>query len=76
MSGNDMAFPVMDRTQTPNETTQLGLTKREYFSLHLMCALRSQVHPESGDDCYTRVSAAKAAIGDADTLLAELEKPR
>jgi hypothetical protein len=33
--GNDMVFPVLDRAATPNDTLQLGLTKREYFAVHL-----------------------------------------
>lgn len=29
---HDLAFPVLDREQTPNGTYQLGLTKREYVA--------------------------------------------
>jgi hypothetical protein len=36
---NDMAFPVLDTTQTPNGTVQLGLTKREYFAALAMHAI-------------------------------------
>lgn len=35
-NGGDMAFPVLDRTQTPNETYQLGLTKRELIAALVM----------------------------------------
>lgn len=46
MSGaNDMAFPVLDRTQTPNDTTQLGLTKRELFAAMAMQGLCASPHP-------------------------------
>jgi len=52
--------------------TERGLTKREYFALHLMCALKSQVDPATGDDAYTHHGAAAGAVACADELIARL----
>lgn len=66
-NGHDMAFPAIDRTQTPNETTQLGLTKREYIAAHIMAA---SVAAGDGHLANHAVHAVRAA----DYLLAELAK--
>lgn len=77
-SANESAFPCqpLGSDGLPSFPAECGLTKREYFALHLMSAIRSQVNPENGDDCYTREYAAKAAVGDADALLEELTRAR
>lgn len=36
---NDMAFPALDTSYTPNGTIQCGLTKREYFAALAMHAI-------------------------------------
>jgi hypothetical protein len=36
---NDMAFPALDTSYTPNGTIQLGLTKREHFAALAMHAI-------------------------------------
>lgn len=82
-SGNDMAFPVLDRAYTPNDTTQLGLTKRELFAMAAMQGLLSnsggpiQANRSNGwslTNC-TREQVAGAACRFADDLLTELAKP-
>ena len=72
---NESAFPAqpIGVGGDPSMAMEWGLTKREYFAIHLMCALRSQVNPDTGDDGYTREYAVKAAVVDADALLAALE---
>ena len=62
------AFPHSDST----DVIHTGLTKREYFALHLMCALKSQVDPETGNDAYTHEGAAGAAVACADELIERL----
>lgn len=67
MNGNDMAFPVLDRTQTPNETEQLGLTKREYFA-----AMAMQSIAATWDGHIAEMAARSVVVADA--LLKELAK--
>jgi hypothetical protein len=71
-NGNDMAFPVLDRTQTPNDTTQLGLTKREYFALHLTAASIAAAGPE-GSGSWGAYAAD--GVNAADALMRELDRP-
>lgn len=66
MNGDDMAFPVLDRTATPNDTLQLGLTKRELFA---GMAMQGILAAGTGDDRHER---ALAAVGHADALIAAL----
>lgn len=70
-NGNDMAFPVLDRTQTPNDTYQLGLTKREYFAAMAMQAVVA--NPRFAESVSEQQVAAWATH-QADALLAELSK--
>jgi hypothetical protein len=72
---NDMAFPVLDLSQTPNGTHQLGLTKREFFAAMAMQGLLSSP-VEVFDKTFTAASAKLAglAVAHADSLLAELAK--
>lgn len=66
---NDMAYPVLDRSQTPNETYQLGLTKREYFAAMAMQGMLA------GDDGNSSAEyVAHDAVKQADALLKELAK--
>lgn len=65
---NDMAFPVLDRSQTPNGTEQLGLTKREYFAAIAMQGWIACGVCSSDEECATNAVAA------ADALLKELSK--
>lgn len=79
---NDMAFPVLDRDQTPNGTYQLGLTKREYAAIEALKGLLSSPEctfydendkaPQTDAELYR--NGAVRAIGFADALLAELVK--
>jgi len=71
MNGRDMAFPVLDCEQTPNNTFQLGLTKRELFAAMAMQGLVGQ-YAQGGMFMETHV--AKGAVLYADALLAALEK--
>lgn len=75
MNGRDMAFPVLDREQTPNNTFQLGLTKRELFAAIAMqgwlAGCRNAYSEFTGPNTDM---AAKAAVTFADALLAALEK--
>lgn len=66
---NDFAFPVLDTSQTPNGTNQLGLTKREYFAGLAMQGLIAC--PDSSGNFAT---IADDAISFADALLERLEK--
>lgn len=72
-NAHNSAFPFTPTDRSgqvgPSEP---GLTKREYFALHLMCALKSQVDHETGNDGYTHEGAAGAAVLCADDLLAKL----
>lgn len=67
-NGNDMAFPV-DYTQTPNNTYQLGLTKRELFAGMAMQGIISSL-----DMKVPNTDVAVAAVKMADQLLKELAK--
>lgn len=68
-NGNDMAFPVLDNSQTPNDTTQLGLTKREVAAIALAQGMLAANSPfKCWEDC------ADAAVQCADALLARLLK--
>jgi hypothetical protein len=66
--GNDMAFPVLDRSQTPNETFQLGLTKRELFAAMAMQGIMAE---DSNQNIHT---VADLAVSQADALLKRLAK--
>lgn len=70
VQGNDMAFPVLDRQQTPNDTTQLGLTKREYFAA---MAMQGFIASFVGDASPQPARTAEAAVAYADALLKRLE---
>jgi len=72
ITGNDMAFPVLDRNQTPNDTTQLGLTKREYFAAMAMQGLLAAESENFGYSDHEKL--ARAAVVRADALLRELAK--
>jgi hypothetical protein len=69
-NGNDMAFPVLDKSQTPNDTTQLGLTKREYFAA---MAMHGFIASFVGDASPQPARTAEAAAAYADALLQRLE---
>jgi hypothetical protein len=71
MLGNDMAYPVLDRDQTPNGTYQLGVTKRELFAAMAMQGIAPQ-YVQGGDFMETHV--AEGAVKLADALLKELAK--
>ena len=64
---NDLAFPVLDRDQTPNGTFQLGLTKRELFAA---MAMQAQLSNPAMD--WTSIYVAKAAVDYADALIKAL----
>jgi hypothetical protein len=67
-NGNDMAFPVvLETTRTPNDSEQLGLTKREYFAAMAMQGLLS-INRDSP------IGHAAFAVSCADALLVELAK--
>lgn len=65
--GNDMAYPVLDRDQTPNGTYQLGLTKRELFAAMAMQGMLAC-------DRRADLELAEKAVIYADALLKELAK--
>lgn len=67
--GNDMAYPVLDRDQTPNGTNQLGLTKRELFAAMAMQAVIANDHQNIGYE-----TGARFAVKYADALVNELAK--
>lgn len=80
-NGNDMVFPILDRTQTPNETTQLGLSKREYFAGEALKGvlsnekLISTLIAEGQKQGVTSLDCiAGSAIAYADRLLERLAK--
>lgn len=64
---NDTAFPVLDQSQTPNSTAQLGLTKLEYFAAMAMQGLCANSIPGSHHSfkqvASEAVEYAKALIG-------------
>jgi len=66
MNGNDMAFPVLDREQTPNETLQLGLTKRELLAAMAMQGILAE---DSNQNIH---AVADLAVSQADALLKRL----
>jgi hypothetical protein len=69
-NGNDMAFPVvLETTRTPNDSEQLGLTKREYFAA---MAMQGLLATETADDSFTGTTVAKRSVAFADALLARL----
>jgi hypothetical protein len=74
-NGNDMAFPVvLEATRTPNDSEQLGLTKREAFA---MAALQGiSANPNFFGPLFQQNprAAADYAVDAADALLAELAK--
>jgi hypothetical protein len=77
MSSNDKAFPM---ATDPNSTYwQPGLTKREYFALHLMAGHLAGdgafcAGAEDGDGALdTPEIAARKAVEYADALITELE---
>lgn len=70
--GNNAAFPTLD--STPEGGLQLrewGLTRRELFAAMAMQGFLASL---AGESPYADVAAD--AVGYADALLAELEKPR
>lgn len=80
LSGNDMAFPVVtEGTRTPNDTHQLGLTKRELFAAMAMQGLyASNGLPASSDADrdrgeIARYRRAEEAVKAADALLSALK---
>jgi hypothetical protein len=71
-NANDMAFPVvLATTRTPNDSEQLGLTKREYFAAMAMQGLCANSIPGSH---HSFNNTANEAVRYADALLAELAK--
>jgi hypothetical protein len=71
-NGTDMAFPV-PMTESPNNSAQFGLTKREYFAAlamqgHLACSERTL---GGFNDMET---LSRECVDVADALLAELAK--
>ena len=71
---DDMAFPVPSGIRTPNDTLQLGLTKREYFAAKAMQAIGTS----TSKGAWTAPDApqvAQRAVVFADALMAELAKP-
>lgn len=70
---NDMVFPVvLAHTRTPNDTAQLGLTKRELFAA---LAMQGMLASESEASNYGHIGfLAESAVKRADALLAELAK--
>lgn len=67
-NGNDTAYPVLDRDQTPNGTYQLGLTKRELFAAMAMQGMLTADYSSPVDEL------AHQAVVFADALLKELAK--
>ena len=61
--GNRQAFPVM----WEYADSETGLTKREYFALHLRAGMMA-----SGD--WSPASGAETAVKAADALIAALER--
>lgn len=59
---NDMAFPVLDRDQTPNGTHQLGLTKRELFAAMAMQGMLASGSISRADVASRSVAFAAALI--------------
>lgn len=74
-NGNDMAFPVvLETTRTPNDSEQLGLTKRELFAAMAMQGISA--NPNFFGTLFQQNprAAADYAVDAADALLAELAK--
>jgi hypothetical protein len=70
MNGSSPAFPVEGQDENGHRLIpRHGLTKREYFAGLAMQGLLSQY-----DGSYSRDLVARAAVENADDLLAELEK--
>lgn len=70
-NANDMAFPVvLETTRTPNDSEQLGLTKREYFAAMAMQGYCS--NPELNH--WSHDETAEHAAFLADALLVELAR--
>ena len=69
---NDMAFPVvLETTRTPNDSEQLGLTKREYIAAHIMAA---ETSADTGERHLAKI--AEHAVKAADYLLLALAQSR
>lgn len=65
----NQACPAFPLTNLQTCSEDRGLTKREYFALHLMAARRA--NGANGNCDFL----AELAVRDASALLAELEKP-
>jgi hypothetical protein len=70
-NANDMAFPVvLESTRTPNDSEQLGLTKRELAAIEIMARV---VGSDWTNESYYQDLARRSVLA-ADALLAELAK--
>lgn len=69
MNGNDMAFPVLDRTQTPNGSEQLGLTKRELIAAIVLAGNTANSIPGMH---HQPAQAALEAVEHAEALIDQL----
>lgn len=66
MRGNENAFPV----STIDNYTQMGMTKREYFALHICSGIRASM--TTGHAMYEET--ARRAVDQADYLLDMLDR--
>jgi hypothetical protein len=73
-NANDMAFPALDTQQTPNNSIQLGLTKRELFAALAMQGILAGPCSRDGVPAREWFDIPPQAVKLADTLLAELAK--
>jgi hypothetical protein len=72
INGKDMAFPVENVEHTPNNTVQLGLTKRELFAA--MAMQGSFAHYGHSNMEHDRRHVAELCVKQADALLAALKE--
>lgn len=73
-NSNFPIHPILDLNQ--DLTGMCGLTKREYFAGLAMQGMLANPKPNPDSFMYDEIKTAKWAIGMADALLSELEKPQ
>lgn len=73
-NGKQPAFAMLD----PNgRYTKYGLTKREYFAIHIATGLSVRAIPGTHNNAnMMSIDVSATAVMIADALLAELEKPK
>ena len=76
-NANKPAFPSEPKSFAPPDSFGSGLSKREYFAVHLCASLfTTHAFMNEGHETPTIEVTAKAALQATDVLLAELERTK